>query len=232
MEERTEMEKLRVLICDDSVAVQESLSSYLAAEGIDSFSVSDGESAVREIGRRAYDFVILDIMLPGIDGLETCSRIRKVADVPIMMLSAKGEEEDRVAGLENGADDYVTKPFSPREIAMRIRTILRRTNPVEKHFLQAEELKLDLDSREAYISDERIELTPREFDILCYFVQNKGKVLTRDQILDAVWGIDFYGNMRAVDTQVKRLRTRITVPNVHFSISAEYGIGYKFEEAK
>lgn len=222
------MEKLRVLICDDSIAVQESLSSYLTAEGIDSVAVSDGESALREIGRRSFDFVILDIMLPGMDGMEVCRQIRKIAEVPILMLSAKGEEEDRVSGLENGADDYVTKPFSPREIAMRIRTILRRTNPAEKHFLQIEELKLDLDAREAYIREEKIELTPREFDILYYFAQNKEKVLTRDQILDAVWGMDYYGNLRAVDTQIKRLRAKISVNDIHFAIMAEYGIGYKF----
>ena len=112
---------------------------------------------------------------------------------------------------------------------MRIRTILRRTNPSEKRFLQVEELKLDLDAREAYIREEKIDLTPREFDILYYFAQNKNKVLTRDQILDAIWGMDYYGNLRAVDTQIKRLRARISVADVHFAIVAEYGIGYKFE---
>lgn len=223
------MDNLRVLICDDSIAVQESLSSYLEAEGIEAVAVSDGESALREIGRRSFDFVILDIMLPGMDGMEACRKIREAAEVPILMLSAKGEEDDRVSGLENGADDYVTKPFSPREIVMRIRTILRRTNPSEKRFLQVEELKLDLDAREAYIREEKIDLTPREFDILYYFAQNKNKVLTRDQILDAIWGMDYYGNLRAVDTQIKRLRARISVADVHFAIVAEYGIGYKFE---
>ena len=226
------MEKLRVLICDDSIAIQESLSSYLSAEGIDSVTVSDGESALNEIKRRSYDFIILDVMLPGMDGTEVCRWIRQNAEVPILMLSAKGEEEDRLKGLENGADDYVTKPFSPREVAMRIRTILRRTNPGEKHFLQAEELKMNLDAREAAICDEKIDLTPREYDILYYFVQNKGKVLTRDQILDAVWGMDYYGNLRAVDSQIKRLRAKISIPDVHFSIKAEYGIGYKFEVMK
>lgn len=228
------MSKIKILICDDNIAVHESLTTYLNAEKIDAVSVYDGESALERMKRQHFDLVILDIMLPRMFGTKVCQEIRKSSTVPILMLSAKGEEMDRITGLGLGADDYVTKPFSPREIVARIKTILRRVSPefVEKQVLCIEELVINVDAYEVFVADRKIDLTPRETELLCYLVKNRGRVLTREQCLNAVWGCDYDGDTRAVDTQIKRLRKKIPESGVHFAIKAIYGVGYKFEVVK
>lgn len=224
---------INILICDDNIAVHESLTAYLNADNMNVISVFDGVSALEEARKKKYDLIILDIMLPKLFGTDVCKAIRKESDVPIIMLSAKGDEIDRIIGLELGADDYVTKPFSPREIVTRVRTILRRVQPKsDLNVLKIAELSISLDAYEVYVSDSKIDLTPKETEVLFYLAKNVGKVLKREQILNAVWSYDYYSDTRAVDTQIKRIRQKLPENNVHFTIKTIYGIGYIFEVSK
>ncbi|SHJ52526.1 response regulator transcription factor [Parasporobacterium paucivorans] len=223
------MRNLTVLICDDNVAVHESISAYLNAENINVVSVYDGEKGLEQLQQRHFDMVILDIMLPKMFGTDVCREIRKTSDVPILMLSAKSEELDRIIGLELGADDYVTKPFSPREVVTRIKTILKRTTPKIEKKVRFAELSIDMEAYSAFVHDVKIEFTPKEIETLYCLASNQGKVLSREQILNKVWGYDYYGDARVVDTQIKRLRQKLAIDDVHFAIKAVYGVGYKFE---
>lgn len=224
---------INILICDDNIAVHESLKAYLMSENMNTISVFDGISALDEIKKHKIDLIILDVMLPKLYGTEVCKEIRKSSDIPIIMLSAKGDEIDRIIGLEIGADDYITKPFSPREVATRVRTILRRSKPKnDSNQLQIEELTINMDAYEVYVLNNKIDLTPKETEVLYYLVKNMGKVLKREQILNAVWSYDYYGDTRAVDTQVKRIRQKLPEVNVNFTIKTIYGIGYIFEVTK
>ena len=225
------MREFVALVCDDNIAVHESLSSYFLAEGISVLSAYDGESALEQFRLHQADIVILDIMLPGISGLKVCSTIRESSNVPIILLSARSEEVDRIIGLELGADDYVTKPFSPREVAVRVRSILRRQHIVdEDRKYTFAELSVIPDAYEVYVNEEKVFMRPKELLVLTYLISNAGKVLSREQIQNAVWGYECYGDTRIVDTQVKRIRQKLCKPGVHFSISTIYGIGYKLEE--
>jgi len=220
-----------VLICDDNIAIHSSLTSYLKSEGIDVISSYDGESALQELRRHNIDVVVLDVMLPGIDGYEVCRQIRKFNDVHIIMLSARGEELDRIVGLEVGADDYVSKPFSPREVVIRIKKALKRLYPKqEPKKLTLGELTILPDFYEVYIRDQRIDMTTKEIDVLSFMVANTGKALTREHILNAAWGYEYYGDTRVVDTLIKRLRQKLSLENIHFAIRSIYGVGYKIEE--
>jgi DNA-binding response OmpR family regulator len=221
------------MICDDNVSVHESLIRYLQPEGVQVISAYDGESAWELFRLQHLDLIILDIMLPGISGAEVCGRIRQSSNVPIIMLSARGEEYDRITGLELGADDYVTKPFSPREVLTRVRSILRRQNIIqEEKKYHCAELTVVPDAYEVYVNSEKIEMRPKEFGVLSYLISNAGKVLSREQILNAVWGYESYGDARVVDTQVKRIRQKLGAGHIHFSIRTIYGAGYKLEETK
>lgn len=225
------MGKYTVLICDDNIAVHSSLTSYLNAEGIEVISAFDGETALRELHSRSVDVMVLDIMLPGMDGHEVCREVRKISDVYIIMLSAKGEELDRIVGLEVGADDYVTKPFSPREMVIRIRKALKRLYSIhDVKKLTLAELTVLPDSYEVYVRDTKVELTSKEIDVLAFMLSNVGKALTREHILNAAWGYEYYGDTRVVDTLIKRLRQKLPLDNVHFAIRSIYGVGYKIEE--
>lgn len=225
------MEKYTVLICDDNIAVHSSLTSYLKAEGINVISAFDGEAALQELRRQPIDVVVLDVMLPGMSGHDVCREVRKISDVYIIMLSAKGEELDRIIGLEVGADDYVTKPFSPREMVIRIRKALKRLYSIhEVKKLTLAELTILPDSYEVYVRNEKVELTSKESDVLAFMVSNAGKALTREHILNAAWGYEYYGDTRVVDTLVKRLRQKLPRDGVHFIIRSIYGVGYKIEE--
>lgn len=223
------MNKPTVLICDDNIAVHKSLESYLAEEMIEMISVFDGEKAL-EMFHRA-DLIVLDIMLPVMNGVDVCRKIRKSSDIPIIMLSAKGSELDRVVGLEVGADDYVTKPFSPREVTIRIQKTLRKQNIVQQvKTLVLAELTIYPESYEVFVNDKKIDMTPKEVQLLSYFVYNAGKVMSREAILNVVWGYDYLGDTRTVDSHVKTLRRKISHDGAHFSIRSIYGIGYKLEE--
>ncbi|MFZ5969572.1 MAG: response regulator transcription factor [Bacillota bacterium] len=223
--------KLKILICDDNIAVHESLTAYLNAENMKCFSVFDGEQALNILKTENFDLLILDVMLPKMFGNNVCKEIRKTSEIPIIMLSAKGEEDDRILGLEIGADDYVAKPFSPREVITRIKTILKRVQPnnISKNKLIAGELIIDIEGYEVHVNGEKIELTPKELEILAFLVMNKGKVLSRERLMNKVWGYDYCGGTRAVDTQIKRLRQKLPETGVSFEIKAIYGIGYKLE---
>ncbi|MGN0969088.1 MAG: response regulator transcription factor [Oscillospiraceae bacterium] len=225
------MGKHTVLICDDNMAIHSSLTSYLKAEGIDVVSAFDGETALSELHRQSVDVMVLDVMLPGMDGYEVCREVRRFSDVHIIMLSAKGEELDRIVGLEVGADDYVSKPFSPREVVIRIKKALKRLYPKqEPKKLALAELTILPDSYEVYIRNQRVDLTPKETDVLSFLVCNAGKALTREHILNAAWGYEYCGDTRVVDSLIKRLRQKLPAGGVHFVIRSIYGVGYKIEE--
>ena len=226
------MNGVTVMICDDNEAVHESLSAYLEQMGINVVSVYNGQDALNTLGRRHIDLVILDIMLPGMFGTEVCQRIRHHSDVPIIMLSAKSEELDRILGLELGADDYVTKPFSPREVATRVQVILKRTSQKRSvgNKLVFCELQIDLDAMSVKVGGETIDCTPKERNMLILLVRNAGVALSRERIMNEVWGYEYYGDTRAVDTLIKRLRQKLPDSGVHFRIASVYGMGYRLEE--
>lgn len=225
------MGKHTVLICDDNMAIHSSLTSYLKAEGIEVVSAFDGETALNELHRQNVDVMILDVMLPGMDGYEVCREVRKHSDVYIIMLSARGEELDRIVGLEVGADDYVSKPFSPREVVIRIKKALKRMHPKqEPKQLTLAELTILPDSYEVYVRGQKLEMTSKEIDVLSFMVSNAGKALTREHILNAAWGYEYYGDTRVVDSLIKRLRQKLSKGDVHFIIRSIYGVGYKIEE--
>lgn len=225
------MEKYTVLICDDSKAIHDSLKGYLEEERFDVISAYDGETALDILRRHTVHVVLLDVMLPGISGYEVCREIRKSSDVYIIMLSAKGEEIDRVVGLEVGADDYVPKPFSPRVVAIRVKkTVDRMYSRLEPKKFTLAELTVFPESYQVFINGQEIPMSPKEVDVLSYMLANEGKVLTRDHIINAVWSYDYFGDTRVVDSVVKRLRQKLAKDDVHFAIRSVYGVGYKIEE--
>ena len=229
------MSRARVLICDDNPVLYKSLSGYFEAENMDVVYAATGEAALTCLQEETIDLMILDVMLPGMSGTDVCLEVRKTSSLPIIMLSAKGEEIDRIVGLEVGADDYVTKPFSPREVVIRARKLLKRFTAVaeaEKKYTLAE-LTVLPDSYEAYINDQRVNLASKEFEVLRYLVSHAGKAMTREHIINAVWGYEYAGDPRIVDTLIKRLRQKLgaaTDAPVHFSITTIFGVGYKAEE--
>lgn len=227
------MYKNQVLICDDNRAMHDTLTEYLNQEGIEVVSSYDGESALEYLKKHTPDVVVLDVMLPGIDGYEVCRQIRKTSDVFIIMISARGENVDRIVGLEVGADDYLSKPVSPREVVIRIKKAIRRSDKktAPKEFTLAE-LTVIPDSYQVFINGEEVALTSKEIDVLSFLISNSGKVLTREHILNAAWGYEYCGDTRAVDTLIKRLRQKLLKDDLHFSIRSIYGVGYVLEEKK
>lgn len=224
------METCTVLICDDNPAIHSSLGSFLAAEGIAVRAAHTGEEALDLFRRGGIDLVVLDIMLPGMDGLDVCREIRRTSDAPILMLSARDEEMDRVLGLELGADDYVVKPFSPREVTVRIKKMLRRLRaPTEPRGLTLAELTVVPESFKAYIRGQEVDLTHKELEVLASMVAHAGEVLTREHLLNVAWGYDYFGDTRVVDALIKRIRQKIMAEGVHYAIRSVYGVGYVLE---
>ena len=222
-----------ILICDDNPAIHESLTMYLRQDGNKVLSTYDGMSALEQIHLEIPDVIIIDLMLPDISGLEVCKEIRKLSNVPVIMISARSEEFDRIMGLDAGADDYVTKPFSPREVAARVRSMMRRNNTVTvERVYKFAELTVDQDAYDVYVNEKKIDLRPKEFEVLVYLITHAGKLLSREQILNTVWGYEYYGDARVVDTQVKRIRNKLIDDTVHFNIRSIYGAGYKLEETE
>ena len=223
------MDTRTVMICDDKEAVHESLTRFLHEDGIEVISVYDGEAALEALSRHPVDLIILDVMLPRINGTDVCRTIRRSSDIPIIFLSARSEEIDRIIGLELGGDDYVTKPFSPREVALRVRKILSRTSAAPARpapqMLRYAELSVNPDTMEVFVGEQKLDMTAKEVHLLSYLIRNAQKVLNREQILKAVWGYDYYGDTRAVDAVVKRIRKKLPTENVHFSIQSIYGVG-------
>lgn len=220
----------KVLIVDDDQNVLELIKLYGEREGFEIIGVNDGGLALAAFDRENPDVVILDIMLPGMNGLTLCQNLRSIRMVPIIMLTAKGEEADRVLGLEMGADDYVSKPFSPRELVARIKAVQRRAQPVElikNRKLKYPGLEIEADIRRVVVEEKAIELTPREFDLLYYLAQNPRRVFSRENLLAAVWGYDYFGDQRTVDVHIRRLREKLQVLP-HEYLTTVWGVGYQF----
>lgn len=236
------MNPYTVLICDDKETIHESLSFFLRREGMEVLDAYDGMQALTMFAVHPVDLMILDVMLPDMDGIEICRRIRQKSDLPVIFLSARNEEMDRIRGLEIGGDDYVSKPYSPREIALRVSKLLQRRipavtepesgQPQDSHrILRFEELRIDADTLEVFVDKEKIDMTAREVQLLIYLTENVSKVLNREQILTAVWGFDYYGDTRTVDATVKRIRKKLPADGVGFSIQSIYGVGYRLGKA-
>ncbi len=222
----------RILVVDDEPHIVELVRYNLVQEGYDVLAAGDGEAALGRARAERPDLIVLDLMLPGTDGLEVCRQLRRETAIPIIMLTAKGGELERVVGLELGADDYVTKPFSPRELVARVRAVLRRrvreVSPPTQEPLQIRSLRLDPVTREATLAGRPVDLTAREFDILRLLMRHPNRVFTRDFLLEHLWGHDFYGGTRTVDMHVSRLREKIEDDPVHPTyIMTVRGVGYK-----
>jgi DNA-binding response OmpR family regulator len=223
----------KVLVVDDDLTVRDVVRRYLERDGHEVALAGNGEDALAWIARHEPDLVVLDLMLPGIDGLEVCRRLRQTSAVPVVMLTALGEEENRIAGLQLGADDYVTKPFSPRELALRVSSVLRRTGgvaiPPAAKVLVDGDLRLDVSARAALLRGAELSLTTREFDLLVFLVSHPEEAFTREQLLEKVWGWDF-GDQSTVTVHVRRLREKIeAVPAKPTRISTVWGVGYRYD---
>lgn len=220
-----------ILICDDNETVHQILQIYLQQAGFQVLSAYDGAAALEMVQQKPIDLVILDIMMPKMFGTEVCRRIRKTSNIPIIILSSKVSEEDRIAGLELGADDYVTKPFSPKEVVTRVKTVLRRTSSqMENTVLQVGKLRVNLKAYEVFVEDEKIQMTPKEIELVAFLMERAGKAVAREEILNTVWGFDYYGNVRTVDTLMARIRTKIPEKWSQVSFRSIYGVGYMIEE--
>ena len=227
------MEEIKcILICDDQNVVHETISMYLKAEGFNYESAYDGEEAIRKSKRINPDLIILDLMMPKISGIEVCRTLRKTSDVPIIMLTAKGDEIDRILGLELGADDYIVKPFSPREVVARVKAVLRRRTSIsqgESAILKLNGMEINISTYGVKIDDVPIYLTPKETEVLYMLASHPGQIFSREQIIQSVWNTNFFGDVRSVDTQIKRIRQKLNCDNIRWNIKSIYGVGYKFE---
>ncbi len=226
----------KILVVEDEPALVDALEYGLASEGFDVVSATDGEASLTVFERERPDLILLDLMLPSLPGTEVCKRIRATSSVPIIMLTAKDTEIDKVVGLELGADDYVTKPFSMRELVARVRAVLRRGTerdaPEAGAVTEARGVRIDPDRHEVSVRGEPVELPPKEFALLEFLVRNAGRVLTRDLLIDRVWGADYVGDTKTLDVHVKRLRGRIEVdPHEPELLVTVRGVGYKFADA-
>lgn len=219
-----------VLVVDDEPTIREVVCQYLQRDGFATVEAGDGEQALAQIETSHPSLVVLDVMLPGIGGLEICRRVRASSNVPIILLTARGEETDRIVGLELGADDYVTKPFSPRELAARVRTVLRRAAPNQStDRLELGGLTIDPASRDVVVNGETLKLTAKEFDLLLFLAQNPRQVFSREHLMDRVWGYQAAFDTGTVTVHIRRLREKIeTDPSAPTLIETVWGVGYRF----
>lgn len=221
--------KKNILIVEDELRIRILLKDYFRKEGFKIYEAGDGEEALNSFSEHNIDLVVLDIMMPKINGFKVCETIRSVSNIPIILLTAKEEEEDKLRGYDLGADDYVTKPFSPKVLVAKIKALLKRienTN-VDKNILDFNGLTINKLSHEVRLGKEEVSLSPKEYDLLIYLTSNKGIALSRDKILDNVWGFDYFGDIRTVDTNIKRLREKLLSKSSY--ITTVRGSGYKFE---
>ena len=230
------MANTKVLVIDDDTNICELLRLYLEKEGFSVISANDGEAALAAFKSEEPDMVLLDIMLPKLDGWQVCREIRKFSDTPIIMLSAKGETFDKVLGLELGADDYVTKPFDTKEIVARIKSVLRRTNantvsPVEETVKEVnyDKLSINLTNYVLKVDGKQIDTPPKELELIYHLASHPNKVFTRDQLLDEVWGFEYYVDSRTVDVHIKRLREKLKGVSDKWELRTVWSVGYKFE---
>lgn len=216
----------RILIVDDEQEICQLVGMYLENSGYSWDEANNGETALSKINQLNYDLLILDIMMPIMDGWTLCKKIRETSNVPVIFLTAKGEEWDKVNGLKMGADDYIVKPFSPGELIARVDAVLRRTKNTDSSVLQIGQIKINEKSRNAFVSDKPLLLTLKEYDLLLFFCKHQDHVFSREQILEKVWGFDYFGTARTVDTHIKTLRIKLGQDADY--ISTVWGVGYKF----
>lgn len=216
-----------ILVCEDEERLRKLIIKYLINEGYNTIEASNGKEALDFYFDQSFDLIILDIMMPEYDGWSVCRTIRNESNIPIIMLTARSEESDRIFGFELGADDYVTKPFSMKELMMRVKALLKRAKNMTQEETVLGELVINTKAHRIFIKGQEIDLSPKEYDLLLYFSQNKDLAVTRENILDKVWGYDYFGDLRTVDTHVKRLRKKMQ--NAGVKIETVRGIGYRFE---
>ena len=223
----------KILIVDDDENICELLRLYLEKDGFDTVVAGDGEQAVEYAAKYSPDLILLDIMLPKLDGWQVCREIRKTSETPIIMLTAKGETFDKILGLELGADDYVSKPFDTKEVIARIKAVLRRTHDSDKssqiNEVRYDKLRINLTNYELEVNGVKIDTPPKELELIYHLASNPNRVYTRYQLLDEVWGFDYYGDSRTVDVHVKRLREKLENVSDEWSLKTVWGVGYKFE---
>lgn len=222
----------KILIVDDEEKIREVLAEYAEFEGYESEQAGDGMEAVEKCKDKDFDLIIMDVMMPKLDGFSAVKEIKKIKDIPIIMLSARGEEYDKLFGFEMGIDDYVVKPFSPKEVMARINAVIKRNNTSktvkhENSDMRFEGLEIDMLGRNVFVDGEKAELTPKEYELLFYMVKNEGIALSREKLLQDVWGYDYYGDDRTVDTHIKMLRGNLK--QYRKFILTVRGMGYKFE---
>lgn len=222
----------KILIVDDEAGIREFVKKYAIFEGHEVFEASDGMEAIEICREREFDIIIMDVMMPELDGFSACKEIRKFSNTPVLMLSARGEEYDKIHGFELGIDDYVVKPFSPRELMMRINAIIKRSSGIgdgenKKEIVRFEGLTIDFTGRLVYVDNEKVDMSPKEYDLLFYMVKNRGIALLREKLITDVWGYDFYGDDRTLDTHIKLLRKSLGDCSKY--IVTLRGVGYRFE---
>ena len=217
---------MKLLIVDDETKIQLVLKEYASFEGYETDLASNGLDAIKMAKENDYDLIIMDVMMPGLDGFSAIKEIKKYKDIPVLMLSARSEEYDKLHGFEIGIDDYVTKPFSPKEVMLRVNAITRRSKKKTNN-KKYNGLEVDIPGRNVYVDGKKIDLTPREYELLFYLINNEGIVVTREQLLSQVWGYDYFGDDRTVDTHIKMLRNNLG-PYRDYIVTAR-GLGYKFE---
>ena len=226
----------KILVVDDDLNICELLRLYLEKDGFKVVVANDGEQAITLAAKEEPDLILLDIMLPKLDGWQVCRQIRKVSETPIIMLTAKGETFDKILGLELGADDYVSKPFDTKELIARIKAVLRRTNDNDKQNqtdeVKFDKLRINIANYELEVNGVRIDTPPKELELIYHLASNPNRVYTRDQLLDEVWGFDYYGDSRTVDVHVKRLREKLENVSTEWNLKTVWGVGYKFEITK
>lgn len=227
------MEKTRILVVDDEKHIAELISLYLMKEGYETREVYDGRKAMDEFYSFKPELVMLDIMLPGMDGYQVCTTIRKNNDVPIIMLTARSDTFDKVLGLEMGADDYIVKPFEPKEMVARVKAVLRRYEKSDEKesnkTVSFENLKISLNDYTVIYHGESLSFPPKELELLYFLAENKNQVFTREQLLDKIWGYEYVGDSRTVDVHIKRIREKLNKDDESWSIKTVHGVGYKFE---
>lgn len=221
-----------ILVIDDEERIRHLVRMYLEREGYEVDEAGNGREALEKIQKREYALLIVDLMMPEIDGWKVCRDVREKSDIPIIMLTARGEEFDRVLGFELGADDYLVKPFSTKELVARVKALLRRSrgkNTVSSLDLVYGPLKIEKEKHRVSLDDEQIPFTPREFELLYFLAKNPSRVFSREQLMETVWGYDFYGDARTVDTHVKKIREKLANPKVRSMLATVWGVGYKFD---
>lgn len=221
----------RLLIVDDEMRIRELIRKYAKFEGYEVDEAADGMEAMEKCRANEYDLMILDIMMPELDGFSVCREIRKYSSIPVIMLSARGEEYDRIHGFELGVDDYVVKPFSPRELMMRAAAVLKRSGAAaagDKEIYEKDGLRVDFTGRQVTLNGQKLNLSPKEYDLLFYLVRHRGVALERERLINQVWGYDFYGDDRTLDTHIKLLRK--SLGPMSGAIVTLRGVGYRFDE--